>query len=259
MAPHCRPMTDRRSQLGSNTDVGLNPARYAPGRQDSREGGGTALGRWIAPRWMFKAHAMIRPTSWSSRVGDPRGQQLQLGRRPPCRPPTMTSLATRCDGLEQPGTAPRHGNRSHAPHGPGPGLAFRLAVARRHTVFTRVHPDTATSGSCSVPTTSSGASPARYGPRPARRRRLWEGVPPRPVAPSPGSGLGILRWVVDRTITHRNVANACVRTSERRLDSGQMTSCRTAAPAAAARTASVQKAVRHQRARRALRALLRRM
>ncbi|MFD8196585.1 YncE family protein [Streptomyces wuyuanensis] len=69
----------------------------------------------------------------------------------------------------------------------GPGLVFRLAFARRHTAFTRIHPDgdelvlLADDGSvhrCPLP-------PMDGAPR--RGGTPWEGVQRRAVAASPGS------------------------------------------------------------------------
>ncbi|MDK1342536.1 hypothetical protein QNO09_04255 [Streptomyces sp. 378] len=69
----------------------------------------------------------------------------------------------------------------------GPGLVFRLALARRHTAFTRIHPDgdelvlLSTDGivhRCPLP-------PMDGAPR--RGGTPWEGVQRRAVAASPGS------------------------------------------------------------------------
>lgn len=69
----------------------------------------------------------------------------------------------------------------------GPGLVFRLALARRHTAFTRVHPD----GDELVLLGTGGdlrrfPLPAMDG-APRRGGTPWEGVQRRAVAASPGS------------------------------------------------------------------------
>ncbi|GAA3389403.1 hypothetical protein [Streptomyces roseoviridis] len=71
--------------------------------------------------------------------------------------------------------------------GLGPGLVFRLALARSHTAFTRVHPD----GDELVllgpdDTTRRVPLPAMDG-APRRGGTPWEGVQRRAVAASPGS------------------------------------------------------------------------
>ncbi|MEU2268062.1 hypothetical protein ABZ568_16920 [Streptomyces olindensis] len=69
----------------------------------------------------------------------------------------------------------------------GPGLVFRLALARRHTAFTRIHPD----GDELVLLGADGTVrrlplPAMNG-APRRGGTPWEGVQRRAVAASPGS------------------------------------------------------------------------
>lgn len=69
----------------------------------------------------------------------------------------------------------------------GPGLVFRLALARDHTVFTHVHPD----GDelvllCADETLRRVPLPAMDG-APSRGGTPWEGVQRRAVAASPGS------------------------------------------------------------------------
>ncbi|WP_432076152.1 YncE family protein [Streptomyces wuyuanensis] len=69
----------------------------------------------------------------------------------------------------------------------GPGLVFRLALARRHTAFTRIHPD----GDELVLLGADGTVrriplPAMEG-APRRGGTPWEGVQRRAVAASPGS------------------------------------------------------------------------
>ncbi|GGV53399.1 hypothetical protein GCM10010293_66580 [Streptomyces griseoflavus] len=69
----------------------------------------------------------------------------------------------------------------------GPGLVFRLALARRHTAFTRVHPDgdeLILLGADDVVRRSP--LPAMDG-APRRGGTPWEGVQRRAVAASPGS------------------------------------------------------------------------
>ncbi|MFF9810743.1 hypothetical protein ACF1G5_37595 [Streptomyces coeruleorubidus] len=69
----------------------------------------------------------------------------------------------------------------------GPGLVFRLALARRHTAFTRIHPD----GDELVLLDTDGTVrriplPVMEG-APRRGGTPWEGVQRRAVAASPGS------------------------------------------------------------------------
>ncbi|CAM5332372.1 YncE family protein [Streptomyces fumanus] len=69
----------------------------------------------------------------------------------------------------------------------GPGLVFRLALARHHTAFTRIHPDgdelillDAAHTARRVPLPAMAGAPRRGG-------TPWEGVQRRAVAASPGS------------------------------------------------------------------------
>lgn len=69
----------------------------------------------------------------------------------------------------------------------GPGLVFRLALARRHTAFTRIHPDGDELVLLGVDGTVRRIPlPAMEG-APRRGGTPWEGVQRRAVAASPGS------------------------------------------------------------------------
>ncbi|MDT0610437.1 YncE family protein [Streptomyces lancefieldiae] len=69
----------------------------------------------------------------------------------------------------------------------GPGLVFRLALARRHTAFTRIHPDGDELVLLSADdTVRRFPLPAMEG-APRRGGTPWEGVQRRAVAASPGS------------------------------------------------------------------------
>ncbi|NJQ03186.1 hypothetical protein [Streptomyces zingiberis] len=89
----------------------------------------------------------------------------------------------------------------------GPGLVFRLALARSHTAFTRVHPD----GDELVLLGADGTVrrlplPAMEG-APRRGGTPWEGVQRRAVAASPGSD-----WVAVTRGGHGEVHLADART-----------------------------------------------
>ncbi|MFF9120485.1 YncE family protein [Streptomyces massasporeus] len=109
-----------------------------------------------------------RPALWST---------LRGGNPDPLRWPEWTNQAWRHD-LET-------GRTFHTEL--GPGLVFRLALARRHTAFTRIHPD----GDELVLLGADGTVrriplPAMDG-APCRGGTPWEGVQRRAVAASPGS------------------------------------------------------------------------
>ncbi|MDT0390972.1 hypothetical protein [Streptomyces dubilierae] len=109
-----------------------------------------------------------RPALWSTlRGGDPD----------PLRWPEWTNHAWRHDL----GTGRTHRTEL------GPGLVFRLAFTRRHTAFTRVHPDgdelvllAADDTVRRLPLPAMDGAPCRGG-------TPWEGVQRRAVAASPGS------------------------------------------------------------------------
>lgn len=124
---------------------------------------------WGAPArgWYLRLDTR-RQTLWSTlRGGDPD----------PLRWPEWTNQAWRHDL----GTDRTHRTEL------GPGLVFRLAFARRHTAFTRIHPDgdelvllDADDTVRRVPLPAMDGAPRRGG-------TPWEGVQRRAVAASPGS------------------------------------------------------------------------
>jgi hypothetical protein len=69
----------------------------------------------------------------------------------------------------------------------GPGLVFRLALARRHTAFTRVHPDGDELVLLGADTTVRRSPLPAMDGAPRLGGTPWEGVQRRAVAASPGS------------------------------------------------------------------------
>jgi hypothetical protein len=69
----------------------------------------------------------------------------------------------------------------------GPGLVFRLAFARRHTAFTRIHPDGDELILLGTDGTVRRVPLAAMAGAPRRDATPWEGVQRRAVAASPGS------------------------------------------------------------------------
>ncbi|MET9390245.1 hypothetical protein ABZY20_07490 [Streptomyces sp. NPDC006624] len=140
-----------------------------------REGHGLAAEEilpWGAPArgWYLRLDTR-RPALWSTlRGGDPD----------PLRWPEWTNQAWHHD-LET--------GRTRLTE-LGPGLVFRLALARRHTAFTRIHPD---GDELVLLDADEGAAGIRRVPLPAmdgaprRGGTPWEGVQRRAVAASPGS------------------------------------------------------------------------
>jgi hypothetical protein len=110
-----------------------------------------------------------RRTLWST---------LRGGHANPLRWPTWTNQAW-CHDLETHRTTLTE---------LGPGLVFRLALAKNHTAFTRIHPD----GDELILLDADGKTAHRF-PLPAmvgaprRGGTPWEGVQRRAVAASPGS------------------------------------------------------------------------
>ncbi|MER8220713.1 hypothetical protein ABTZ58_09005 [Streptomyces sp. NPDC094143] len=69
----------------------------------------------------------------------------------------------------------------------GPGLVFRLALARHHTAFTRIHPDGDELVLLGADGTVRGVPLPAMDGAPRRGDTPWEGVQRRAVAASPGS------------------------------------------------------------------------
>ncbi|CAL9334276.1 hypothetical protein SUDANB105_00138 [Streptomyces sp. enrichment culture] len=151
-------------QVFAATGEGVHRAR--------RKGAGLvaeAVIPWDSPArgWYLRLDARRR-TLWST---------LRGGAPDPLRWPEWTNQAWRHD-LETGRTL--HTDLGH-------GLVFRLALARRHTAFTRIHPDGdelillgAHDSVRRVPLPAMDGAPRRGG-------TPWEGVQRRAVAASPGS------------------------------------------------------------------------
>ncbi|MDT0307496.1 hypothetical protein RM780_11040 [Streptomyces sp. DSM 44917] len=151
------------------TGEGVHAARREGGRLVAE-----AVIPWGAPGrgWYLRLDTR-RPALWST---------LRAGPADPLRWTSWTNRAWRHD-LET-------GRTTGADL--GPGLVFRLALAREHTAFTRVHPD----GDELILLGADASAPAARVPLPAmdgaprRGGTPWEGVQRRAVAASPGA-----RWV----------------------------------------------------------------
>ncbi|CAM5665770.1 hypothetical protein AB0H45_17035 [Streptomyces atroolivaceus] len=146
------------------TSEGVHPARR---RAD--ELAAEAVIPWKSPArgWYLRLDTHRRAL-WST---------LRGGHPDPLRWPDWTNQAWRHDLVT---------GRTHLTD-LGPGLVFRLALARDHTAFTRIHPD----GDelvllCADDTLRRVPLPAMDG-APSRGGTPWEGVQRRAVAASPGS------------------------------------------------------------------------
>ncbi|MFI1952325.1 YncE family protein [Streptomyces xinghaiensis] len=179
--PGCPPVTPR-SVLALPDDGHGDAHDPGPGRVFAATGEGVHRARrkngtlvaeavipWNAPArgWYLRLDTRRRAL-WST---------LRGGAADPLRWPEWTNHAW-CHDLDT-----GHTLRT----GLGPGLVFRLALARRHTAFTRIHPE----GDELVLLGADGSAhryplPAMDG-APRRGGTPWEGVQRRAVAASPGS------------------------------------------------------------------------
>jgi hypothetical protein len=177
-------------------------AATGEGVHRARRAGGELIPQPVIP-WGADARGWYlrldtrRPALWSTLRGGPAD---------PLRWPEWTNQAWRHDLVTDVTTLADL----------GPGLVFRLALARDHTAFTRVHPD----GDELVLLAADGTDhrvplPAMAG-APRRGGTPWEGVQRRAVAASPGS-----HWVAVTRGGHGEVhlvdARTCVEAARLKL------------------------------------------